>query len=111
VREKNINNLLEFLRLLKSKEKLSHGFTPQSIAKETAYQVATIRKYLGSFLKKYCIFSNKDKLWYCYEITELTDYEFLTLMSQNKNNTSLSDKDKFICNLFQKSKNAFLYQN
>lgn len=108
MREENINNLLKFLQSLREKEKLGQGFTPQAIAKETKYQASTIRKYLSSFLRAYCIFNKENKLWYCSEITQLTDYDFLELMSQNKTNISLSDKDKFVQNLFQKSKNAFL---
>lgn len=108
MREENINNLLQFLQSLREKEKLGEGFTPQSIAKETKYQPSTIRKYLSSFLRAYCIFNKESKLWYCSAITHLTDYDFLELMSQNKTSISFSDKDKFVLNLFQKSKNAFL---
>lgn len=108
MRTENINNLLKLLQILKNKENLGQEFTSQSIADETPYKASSIRKYLSSFLREFCFFSKENNSWLCSGITNLTDYEFLALMSQNKTNDSLTDLDKFVQHLFLKSKNAFL---
>ncbi|WP_028389627.1 DUF3644 domain-containing protein [Legionella fairfieldensis] len=108
MRTENINNLLKLLHSLKNKEQFGQEFTAQSIADETPYKASSVRKYLSSFLREYCFFSKENNSWYCSGITNLTDYDFLALMSQNKINDSLTDIDKLVQNLFLKSKNAFL---
>ncbi|WP_106225639.1 DUF3644 domain-containing protein [Legionella pneumophila] len=108
MRKENTNNLLKFLSSLKIKEDTQEGFTPESIAMETNYAPSTIKKYLSAFLREYCLYRSQDKLWYCSGLTELTDYDFLTLMSQNKGSDVLNDTEKFVHNLYQKSKNSFL---
>ncbi|KTD14314.1 DUF3644 domain-containing protein [Legionella israelensis] len=108
MRKENTNNLLKFLRSLKVQEDTQKGFTPDSIAQETNYAPSTIKKYLSAFLREYCFYSYKEKLWYCSGLSELTDFDFLTLMSQNKGSDFLNDTEKFIHNLYQKSKNSFL---
>ncbi|HFS6879496.1 TPA: DUF3644 domain-containing protein [Legionella pneumophila] len=108
MRKENINNLLKFLNLLKIKDNTQEGFTPETIAMETNYAPSTIKKYLSAFLREYCLYSPKDKLWYCSGMSGLTDYDFLTLMSQNKGSDALNDTEKLVHNLYHKSKNSFL---
>lgn len=96
------------MNILKIKEDSQEGFNPESIAIGTNYVASTIKKYLSAFLREYCVYSSKDKLWYCSGITELTDYDFLALMSQNKGSDVLNDIEKFTHTLLLKSKNSFL---
>ena len=102
------NNLILLLNFFRKHEKQGSKFTYKEASKATSYATNTVRKYVSEKLKgKYIFKANSNKKWYSQGLLNISNDEFLRLMSQSISYHQPTDDEKMYAKLIERSFDSF----
>lgn len=100
--------LIAFLNFLRDQEKLGTPFISKQASDATGYAPNTINKYITEKLNGRYLVKADRRQWVCEGIEELSDDEFIRIMSQSLKAKQQSPDEKLHSKLIERSKDAFM---
>jgi hypothetical protein len=100
-------NLLKLLATLREQNVKKAPFTVEDIAHITGYSSNSINKYFNEKLIGRYVFKQDNKKWLCQHIDEISDDDFIKLMSQSAKPKELTLEEKTHNKLIDRSLDAF----
>lgn len=100
-------NLLQLLSALREQHAKKELFTLDDIAITTGYSAKSINKYFTEKLIGLYVFKQGNKKWQCQYIDEISDGDFIKLMSQSAKPKELTVEEKTHNKLIDRSLDAF----
>ncbi|MCU7784381.1 DUF3644 domain-containing protein [Lelliottia amnigena] len=101
-------NQLKLLNALRRNEKNKTIFTLIELANETGYTLNSIRKYINEKLNGRYVHTIDGKVWNCEGIHNLSNDDFISLMSQSLRAQKLTPETKIYKSLLKRSLDAFI---
>lgn len=101
-------NQLKLLEALRRYDSVNCSFTPSDLAMETGYSENSIRKYINEKLNGKYLFSSDGKVWRCEGIHNISNDDFILLMSQSLKAQKLTPDSKIYRSLLKRSLDAFV---
>lgn len=96
--------LLDFFR---EQESNSTSFTYQNAADATGYSPKSVGKYISEKLKGTYVFKSKSGGWVSEGLTQISNDDFIRLMSQSTSSRKLTPEEKMYQKLIKRSLDAF----
>ncbi|MFU0965212.1 DUF3644 domain-containing protein [Kluyvera ascorbata] len=101
-------NQLKLLEVLRQYENSKTVFTPADLASETGYTENSIRKYINEKLNGIYVTSTDGKKWKCDGVQNISNDDFIILMSQSLKTKVLTPEAKIYKSLLRRSLDAFI---